>query len=84
MKCRFCQNELRHEFIDLVNSPSSNSFLTKEQLNEPETFYPLKLFVCENCWLVQIEEYKRADEIFTPIFLPIPRSGWNTQDSMRI
>jgi SAM-dependent methyltransferase len=65
MKCRFCQNELRHEFIDLVNSPPSNSFLTKEQLNEPETFYPLKLFVCEKCWLVQIDEYKRADEIFS-------------------
>jgi SAM-dependent methyltransferase len=65
MKCRFCQHELRHEFIDLVNSPPSNSFLTKEQLNEPETFYPLKLFVCENCWLVQIDEYKQADEIFS-------------------
>ncbi|RLC10185.1 MAG: SAM-dependent methyltransferase, partial [Deltaproteobacteria bacterium] len=40
-------------------------FLTKEQLNAPETFYPLKLFVCENCWLVQIDEYKQADEIFS-------------------
>jgi len=65
MKCRFCQYELRHEFVDLVNSPPSNSFLTEEQLNEPETFYPLKLFVCENCWLVQIDEYKQADEIFS-------------------
>ncbi len=65
MKCRFCQHELKHEFIDLVNSPPSNSFLTEEQLNEPESFYPLKLFVCENCWLVQIDEYKQADEIFS-------------------
>jgi hypothetical protein len=65
MKCRFCQHELTHEFVDLVNSPPSNSFLTREQLNEPETFYPLKLFVCEKCWLVQIDEYKRSNEIFS-------------------
>ena len=64
MKCRFCQHRLTHEFIDLVNSPPSNSFLTAEQLNEPEVFLPLKLYLCENCWLVQIDEYKKADEIF--------------------
>ena len=64
MKCRFCQNELTHEFIDLVNSPPSNSFLSIEELNEPEVFYPLKLFVCEKCFLVQIDEYKRSEEIF--------------------
>jgi len=56
---------LSHEFIDLINSPPSNSFLTKEQLNEPEIFFPLKLFVCEKCWLVQIDELKRSDEIFS-------------------
>ena len=65
MKCRFCQHNLTYEFIDLVNSPPSNSFLTEDQLYEPETFYPLKLYVCQKCWLVQIEEYKRADEIFS-------------------
>lgn len=64
MKCRFCQHELTHEFIDLNNAPPSNSFLTKEQLAQPEVFYPLKLFVCENCWLVQIDEYKKASDIF--------------------
>ena len=42
MECRFCKTELEHVFIDLVNSPASNSFLTAEQLNEPETFYPLE------------------------------------------
>ena len=50
--------------IDLVNSPASNSFLSKEQLNEPETFYPLKVFVCDNCFLVQVDEYKKSDAIF--------------------
>jgi len=64
MKCRFCNNELDFEFIDLVNSPLSNSNLTKEQLNEPEVFYPLKLYVCNNCFLVQIDEYKKSSEIF--------------------
>lgn len=64
MKCRFCQHEVTVEFIDLVNSPASNSFLTYEQLNEPETYYPLKVYVCDKCFLVQIDEYKKSDAIF--------------------
>jgi 2-polyprenyl-3-methyl-5-hydroxy-6-metoxy-1,4-benzoquinol methylase len=64
MKCRFCKSELKHVFIDLVNSPASNSFLTKEQLNEPEVFYPLKVYTCEKCFLVQVDEYKKSDDIF--------------------
>ncbi|MGD0785816.1 MAG: class I SAM-dependent methyltransferase [Sedimentisphaerales bacterium] len=63
-KCRFCNNELKNEFIDLVNAPPSNSYLTKEQLNEPEIYFPLKVFVCEKCWLVQVDEYKKSSEIF--------------------
>jgi SAM-dependent methyltransferase len=64
MRCRFCKTELEHVFIDLVNSPASNSFLTEEELNEPEVFYPLKVFTCHNCFLVQIDEYKKSDHIF--------------------
>jgi len=64
MKCRFCNNELSIEFIDLINAPLSNSILTEEELNEPETFFPLKLFTCENCFLVQIDEYQKSNEIF--------------------
>lgn len=64
MKCRFCGTVLTHEFIDLVNAPPSNAFLTEKQLNESEIFYPLKLFVCHNCFLVQIDEYKDSKEIF--------------------
>jgi hypothetical protein len=64
MVCRFCKTELQHVFIDLVNSPASNSFLKKEQLNEPETFYPLKVYTCHNCFLVQVDEYKKSDDIF--------------------
>lgn len=64
MQCRFCNTKLEHLFIDLVNSPASNSFLTQDELNEPETFYPLKVYTCHNCFLVQIEEYKKSDAIF--------------------
>ena len=64
MKCRFCKTTLQQEFINLENAPASNSFLTKEQLNEPEVFYPLRVFVCDKCFLVQVDEYKKSDAIF--------------------
>lgn len=64
MQCRFCKTTLEHVFIDLVNSPASNSFLTKEQLNEPEVFFPLKVYTCHKCFLVQVDEYKKSDAIF--------------------
>lgn len=64
MQCRFCKTELQYVFIDLINSPASNSFLTHEQLNEPEVFYPLKVFTCHKCFLVQLDEYKKSDAIF--------------------
>jgi hypothetical protein len=64
MQCRFCKTELKHVFIDLVNSPASNSFLTGDQLNEPEVFYPLKVYTCHHCFLVQVDEYKKSDAIF--------------------
>ncbi len=64
MNCRFCGNNLYYEFINLINSPPSNSYLSFEQLNEPEIFYPLKLFVCDKCFLVQIDEYKKNIDIF--------------------
>ncbi|MGO2511171.1 methyltransferase domain-containing protein [Marinomonas polaris] len=65
MKCRFCNTPLDLVFADLVNSPPSNSFLTENELNEPEVFYPLKTYVCDECKLVQIDEYKKSDDIFS-------------------
>jgi SAM-dependent methyltransferase len=50
--------------VNLFNAPPSNSYLTHEQLNEPEVSYPLKIFVCDKCFLVQIDEYKKSNEIF--------------------
>ena len=64
MKCRFCDHILSHEFIDLNNCPPSNAYLTEAQCHEPETFFPLKVLVCDACFLVQIEEYKKSSEIF--------------------
>ncbi len=64
MQCRFCKTELSNVFIDLGNSPASNSFLTAAQLNETEVFYPLKVYTCQQCFLVQVDEYKKSDAIF--------------------
>lgn len=64
MNCRFCNHTLTHEFVDLGFSPPSNAFLKKEQLNEPEVYYPLKIMVCEQCFLVQIDEFAKHDDIF--------------------
>jgi len=64
MKCRFCKTELNDVFIDLLNAPASNSFLSLEELNEPEIFFPLKVYACHNCFLVQLDEYKKSGDIF--------------------
>ena len=64
MNCRFCNTLLTNTFIDLVNAPASNSFLTAAQLNEPEAYYPLKVYTCHKCFLVQLDEYKKSDDIF--------------------
>ena len=64
MTCRFCSNSLSITFVDLINSPPSNSYLTSEQLKSPETYYPLKVLVCEKCFLVQLQEHKKSKEIF--------------------
>lgn len=64
MNCRFCNSKLNNVFVDLINSPASNSYLKQLELNEPEIFYPLKIFVCDSCKLVQIDEYKKSDDIF--------------------
>jgi len=64
MNCRHCNTQLIDVFADLDYSPISNAMLSKEQLNEPESYFPLKIFVCSKCFLVQIDEMKKADQIF--------------------
>jgi hypothetical protein len=53
-------------FVDLGTSPPSNSYLKEEQLQAPELFYPLRVKVCESCWLVQTEDFAKREEFFTP------------------
>lgn len=69
MNCRFCNYPLHYKFVDLVNAPPSNAFLTQDQLNHPEIFFPLKLFVCEHCYLVQIDEYQKSKDIFNSEYI---------------
>ncbi|HEU5297853.1 MAG TPA: class I SAM-dependent methyltransferase [bacterium] len=64
-QCRFCGKALRHTFVDLGSQPLANRYLEPAQLAEMEPFYPLHLYVCEACLLVQIEEIVSPVEIFT-------------------
>lgn len=66
MKCRHCGTPLTHTFLDLGFAPPSNAYLTEADLNKPEKYYPLKVKVCDQCWLVQTEDYAQADELFSP------------------
>jgi SAM-dependent methyltransferase len=78
MKCRHCQTELTQVFLDLGHAPPSNAYLTQAALRAPETTYPLKLFVCDNCWLVQTEDYTEADELFSAdyAYFSSTSQGW--------
>ncbi len=64
MNCRHCQTPLEHVFLDLGFAPPSNAYLSKEDLRSPEVTYPLKLYVCDQCWLVQTEDYADAGDLF--------------------
>ena len=64
MNCRHCKAPLRHVFLDLGFAPPSNAYLTKEDLRRPELTYPLKLYVCDHCWLVQTQDFVAADKLF--------------------
>ena len=64
MNCRHCHTPLQHVFLDLGFAPPSNAYLTREQLQKAEIYLPLKLFVCDHCWLVQTEDFTQANELF--------------------
>ena len=65
MKCRHCGSPLKLEFLDLGVAPPSNAYLTAEQVQAPEVWLPLRLMVCQSCWLVQTLDYARSDALFT-------------------
>ncbi|KKI99140.1 class I SAM-dependent methyltransferase [Prochlorothrix hollandica] len=62
--CRHCGSRLPPPFLDLGHQPPSNAYRTAEQLEEPELSYPLRLYVCPDCWLVQIPAYASAQTLF--------------------
>ncbi|MFQ5445118.1 MAG: methyltransferase domain-containing protein, partial [Nitrospinales bacterium] len=62
--CRFCQNPLKTTFADLGMSPLANSYVSKEKLQHMEPFYPLRVYVCEKCFLVQLNEFQSPEHIF--------------------
>ena len=62
--CRFCGTVLKHAFADLGTSPLCQRHVTPERYNAAESFYPLKAYVCHECFLVQLPEYVAREEIF--------------------
>ena len=65
MRCRHCAAELSRTFLDLGSAPPSNAYLTPAALRAPEVWYPLRLLVCEACWLVQTEDHAGREALFT-------------------
>jgi SAM-dependent methyltransferase len=65
MRCRHCATPLQHSFVDLGYAPPSNAYLQADDLSGPEVHYPLRVKVCDRCWLVQTEDYARAEELFS-------------------
>lgn len=63
--CRLCGAPLYHSLVDLGKSPLCETFLDARQIDRMEPFFPLHVFVCDECWLVQLKEYVAADGIFT-------------------
>jgi len=64
MQCRFCNTHLHYLFLSLGASPLSNSYLSEDDLHKMEPYYPLDVYVCENCLLVQLEEFEKTKDIF--------------------
>lgn len=78
MNCRHCSSTLSRPFLDLGFQPPSNAYLPAEALTKPEVTYPLRLQVCEACWLVQTEDYTAASEVFTAdyAYFSSTSKGW--------
>ena len=78
MNCRHCGAPLTHTFVDLGFAPPSNAYLTEAELSKPEKYYPLKVMVCDQCWLVQTEDYADADELFSAdyAYFSSTSKGW--------
>ena len=78
MNCRHCEAPLKHIFLDLGFAPPSNAYLTSSDLTRPEKYYPLKVMICDQCWLAQTEDYAQADELFDSeyAYFSSTSTGW--------
>ncbi|MEM9644690.1 MAG: class I SAM-dependent methyltransferase [Planctomycetota bacterium] len=65
MKCRHCNHELTLPLVDLGSAPPSNAYLTQQTLQSPEKWFPLRVLVCDRCWLVQTEDFTDASDLFS-------------------
>jgi len=65
MKCRHCSQPLTHKFVDLGYAPPSNAYLSADQLHAPEVTFPLRVLICDTCWLAQTEDFTSADDVFS-------------------
>src|SRR5579862_403247 len=63
--CRFCGAGLQRTFVDLGLSPLCETYPSAKDLNRGETYYPLHVYVCDRCFLVQLQEYETAENIFS-------------------
>ena len=66
MKCRHCQSALTLSLVNLGSAPPSNAYLSEHELHEPEQWFPLRVLVCETCWLAQTEDFARPENLFSP------------------
>ena len=77
-ECRHCGTPLSQVFLDLNHAPPSNNYLNQDQLSNPEVTYPLRLRVCNTCYLVQTEDFTAADDLFTSeyAYFSSTSKGW--------
>ena len=66
MKCRHCAADLGLTMVDLGSAPPSNAYLSAAHLDAPEKWFPLRVLVCQSCWLVQTQDFSQAHELFAP------------------
>jgi hypothetical protein len=78
MNCRHCEVKLSHVFLDLGHAPPSNAYLSTDDLSRPEKYLPLRLFVCDACWLVQTDDCAHAAELFSDdyAYFSSTSAGW--------
>lgn len=78
MRCRFCSKNIDKVFIDLGSTAISNAFLSEDDINKKESIYPLKVLVCDNCFLVQVDEFQKKEEIFSSdyVYFSSVSSNW--------